>query len=195
MVSRGLGLFVLGLLSKTVIATLPAALLVVFWWQRGRLSWRRNMLPLVPFFVLGTVAGEFTAWVEQTNQGPSRRRWKLTAVERCLIAGRVIWFYLWKLFWPAELLFIYPRWQIEPGGMVAIPFPRWRRCCSWSVLGPPAAVARPFGGIALLRRHVVPGAWASATCFRSSFPTSPITSSTWRAWGSSRWCQPGPSCC
>src|SRR5207253_175436 len=36
-----LGLFVLGLLTKTVIATLPGVLLVVFWWQRGRISWRR----------------------------------------------------------------------------------------------------------------------------------------------------------
>ena len=32
-----LGLFVLALFSKTVTATLPAALLVIFWWQRGRL--------------------------------------------------------------------------------------------------------------------------------------------------------------
>ena len=45
-----LALFLLGLLSKTVTATLPAALLVVFWWQRGRLSWRRDVLPLVPLF-------------------------------------------------------------------------------------------------------------------------------------------------
>src|SRR5207245_1431572 len=36
------GLFVLALLTKTVTATLPAALLVVFWWQRGRLDWRRE---------------------------------------------------------------------------------------------------------------------------------------------------------
>ena len=48
-----LGLFVLGLLSKTVTATLPAALLVIFWWQRGRLSWRRDVLPLVPFLRAG----------------------------------------------------------------------------------------------------------------------------------------------
>ena len=39
----GLALFVCALLTKTVTATLPAALLVVFWWQRGRLSWRRDV--------------------------------------------------------------------------------------------------------------------------------------------------------
>ncbi len=55
----------LGLLSKTVTATLPAALLVIFWWQRGRLSWRRDVLPLMPFFLLGALAGLFTAWVER----------------------------------------------------------------------------------------------------------------------------------
>jgi len=41
------GLFALAVLSKTVTATLPGALLVIFWWQRGRLSWRRDVLPLV----------------------------------------------------------------------------------------------------------------------------------------------------
>src|SRR5688572_5259971 len=34
-------LFVLALLTKTVTATLPAALLVILWWRQGRLSWRR----------------------------------------------------------------------------------------------------------------------------------------------------------
>jgi tetratricopeptide (TPR) repeat protein len=30
------------------------------------------------------------------------------------VAGRVIWFYLGKLFWPVDLIFIYPRWEVNP---------------------------------------------------------------------------------
>jgi tetratricopeptide (TPR) repeat protein len=108
-----LALFVLGLLSKTTAATLPAALLVIFWWQRGRLSWRRDVLPLVPFFALGTAAGLLTAWVERKLIGAEGAAFELTIVERCLLAGRAIWFYLGKLFWPTELIFIYPRWQVS----------------------------------------------------------------------------------
>ena len=108
-----LGLFSLGLLSKTTAATLPAALLVIFWWQRGRLSWRRDVLPLVPFFALGVVAGAFTAWVERTLIGAEGAAFDMTIVERCLIAGRVVWFYLGKLLWPTHLIFVYPRWQVS----------------------------------------------------------------------------------
>ncbi|MGA2799626.1 MAG: tetratricopeptide repeat protein, partial [Thermoguttaceae bacterium] len=106
-------LFALGLLSKTVTATLPAALLVVFWWKRGKLSWRRDVLPLVPFFVLGAAAGLFTAWVERKLIGAEGAEFDLTFIDRFLIAGRVVWFYLGKLFWPAKLIFIYPRWDVN----------------------------------------------------------------------------------
>ena len=33
-----IGLFLLGLLSKTAIVTLPLAWLVIFWWKRGAIS-------------------------------------------------------------------------------------------------------------------------------------------------------------
>jgi tetratricopeptide (TPR) repeat protein len=108
-------LFTLGLLTKTVTATLPAALLVIFWWQRGTLSWRRDVLPLAPFFVFGAVGGLTTAWVERNLIGAEGADFELSLVERCLLAGRVIWFYLGKLVWPANLMFVYPRWTIDAG--------------------------------------------------------------------------------
>jgi Tfp pilus assembly protein PilF len=108
-----LGLFVLGLMSKTVIATLPAALLVVFWWQRGKLSWKQDVLPLIPFFVAGIGAGLFTAWVERKYIGAEGSEFNFSIVERFLIAGRVTWFYLGKLFLPVNLVFVYPRWQVS----------------------------------------------------------------------------------
>jgi tetratricopeptide (TPR) repeat protein len=108
-----LGLFALGLLTKTVTATLPAALLVIFWWQRGTLSWKRDVLPLAPFFVLGAAAGALTARLERTQIGAEGAAFEISFLERGLIAGRVIWFYLGKLLWPTKLTFIYPRWEID----------------------------------------------------------------------------------
>lgn len=104
--AAALGLFLLALLSKTVTATLPAALLVIFWWRRGRLDWRSDVLPLAPFLLLGAVSGLFTAWVERTINGAEGAEFQFSLVERCLIAGRAIWFYLGKLLWPADLIFI-----------------------------------------------------------------------------------------
>jgi protein O-mannosyl-transferase len=108
-----LALFLLGLLSKTVIATFPAALLVIFWWKRGKLSFKRDALPLLPFFILGITAASFTAWVERSLIGAEGSDYNFSLIERGLIAGRVVWFYLGKLFWPLDLIFIYPRWQVS----------------------------------------------------------------------------------
>jgi protein O-mannosyl-transferase len=111
-----LALFILALLSKSVTATLPAALLVVLWWKRGNLSWKRDVVPLLPFFAIGITAGLLTAWVERTYIiGAGSVAFDLGTLQRCLLAGRVIWFYLAKFFWPANLIFIYPRWQVDAG--------------------------------------------------------------------------------
>jgi tetratricopeptide (TPR) repeat protein len=108
------GLFMLGLMTKTVTATLPAALLVIFWRQRGAIHWRRDVLPLLPFFALGAVAGLGTAWVERKLIGAEGAEFELSILQRSLLSGRVIWFYLSKLLWPDNLIFIYPRWTIDP---------------------------------------------------------------------------------
>jgi tetratricopeptide (TPR) repeat protein len=107
-------LFICALLTKTVTATLPAALLVVFWWKRGRLDLRRDVRPLLPWFAIGIVAGLFTAWVERTSIGAQGPDFAIAPLQRLLIAGRVPWFYAAKLFWPVNLMFTYPRWNIDP---------------------------------------------------------------------------------
>jgi tetratricopeptide (TPR) repeat protein len=106
-------LFTLALATKTVTATLPAALLVIFWWQRGRPNVRRDVVPLLPWFALGAAGGLVTAWVERTMIGAQGATFTLDAAQRLVLAGRVVWFYLGKLLWPAELVFVYPRWQID----------------------------------------------------------------------------------
>jgi tetratricopeptide (TPR) repeat protein len=88
-------------------------LLVVFWWQRGKLSWKRDVLPLMPFFIAGMGAGLFTAWVERKFIGAAGAEFHFSIIERFLIAGRAIGFYLGKLFWPVDLVFIYPRWNVS----------------------------------------------------------------------------------
>ncbi len=109
------GLFVLALLTKTVTATLPAALLVVFWWRRGRLGWKRDVAPLLPWLAVGAACGLLTAWAERKLIGAEGADFSLTAVQRLVLAGRVIAFYAGKLIWPGKLVFIYPRWTIDAG--------------------------------------------------------------------------------
>ena len=124
-----LGMFLLALMSKTVTATLPGALLVILWWQRGRLDWKRDVLPLVPWLAVGGIAGLFTAWVETTLIGAKGADFDMPLGHRFLLAGRAIWFYAGKLLWPSNLTFIYPRWKIDasawwqhayPTGVVAL---------------------------------------------------------------------------
>src|SRR5439155_5602719 len=108
-----IGLFLLGLLSKTAIVTLPLALLVIFWWKRGAISWRRDVVPLAPFFFLSAAAGLMTSWVEYSNMGYKARTLDFSLVDRCLIAGRAFWFQLGKVLWPSNLMFVYSRWEIN----------------------------------------------------------------------------------
>jgi len=105
-------LFAAALFSKTVTASLPAALLLIAYWQRGRIT-GRDVGPLLPFFALGLALGLVTSWVERTHVGAAGPEWAFSFSDRCLIAGHAVWFYAGKLIWPVDLTFIYPRWPIN----------------------------------------------------------------------------------
>src|SRR5262245_5226480 len=106
-------LFVCALLSKTITCSLPAALFLLIWWKRGRVTWR-DALPLVPLFIVGLWFGLLTVWLEKYHVRAEGKDWHLSFIDRCLIASRALWFYAGKLLWPADLTFIYPRWKIDP---------------------------------------------------------------------------------
>jgi tetratricopeptide (TPR) repeat protein len=133
-------LFICALLSKSVTATLPAAVLVVQWWQNGRLKWREHVMPLVPWFVVAAAAGSFTAWFEHSIIGAQGEGFTLSLLERGLLAGRIIWFYLGKLFWPQNLIFIYPRWDVSASA-------------PWQYVFPAAAIALAVALAVLARKH------------------------------------------
>jgi tetratricopeptide (TPR) repeat protein len=110
-------LFLCALLAKTTAFSLPAAILLIGWWQRGQIRWRADALPTLPFFALGIGLCAVTAWLEKYHVGAEGSDFALTFPQRCLVAGRAFWFYPGHLFWPANLCFIYPRWQPDPGSV------------------------------------------------------------------------------
>ena len=106
-------LFVAGLLSKSVVVTLPLALLLVQWWRGGRVR-RLDLLRVAPLVVLGAAV---TAADLAFYRGREPLELGYTLAERMLIAGRALWFYAGKLVWPVELAVIYPRWEIDAGSL------------------------------------------------------------------------------
>lgn len=152
-----LGLFVLAVLTKTVTATLPGALLVVLWWQRGRLEWRRDVLPLVPFIVVGAGMGLLSTWWELEYNRCVGPEFHLTGLQRVLLAGRAAWFHAGKLLWPVDLAFFYPRWELDPA-------------VAWQHAFPLAALA--LLAVLWALRHRTRGPLAAALFFGGTlFPT------------------------
>ncbi|MEY2481410.1 MAG: protein O-mannosyl-transferase [Verrucomicrobiota bacterium] len=107
----------LALFSKTTACTLPAVLLLILWWRKEPINSRR-LRQIAPFFSLAVVMGFVAIWWERFHQGTRGPLFSLGVIERVLVASHAIWFYLGKLFWPANLTFSYPRWDIH----VADPF-------------------------------------------------------------------------
>ncbi len=117
-----LGLFIAALLSKTVTAAVPAVLLLIYWWKRGRVS-QRLLYDLAPMFAFGVALGGVTVWLERAQVGAEGSDWNFSFPARVLIAGQAIVFYAGKIFWPHPLVFFYPQWTIDVGDFVQWLYP------------------------------------------------------------------------
>lgn len=109
--------FACGLLSKTVVSTLPVTLFLILWWKRKHLSADHGIV-IAAMLVCGALMGYLTSFLEKGQIGAEGAEWSLGSIERIAVAGRAWWFYIGKLLYPASLSFIYPRWEIT--GQVAV---------------------------------------------------------------------------
>ena len=110
--------YVLALSAKATACTLPAALFLILWLQKKPITMRR-LMQIVPFIVFGVGMGVLVVWWERYHQGTNRDVFTfLSPVERILVASRAVWFYLSKIFWPSDLTFIYPRWNVSPADLL-----------------------------------------------------------------------------
>ena len=81
-------LFAAGLLSKSIVVTLPAALLILQWWKEGRIT-VRDLRRLAPFFLTALL---ITA-VDLSSVGSRHALLDYSLPERMLVASRALWFY------------------------------------------------------------------------------------------------------
>jgi len=102
--------FVLAMLSKGSVATLPLVLAGIVAWRR-RLT-RTDLLRLAPFFAVAAALAAVDVWFQRHGMPEVIR--SAGFLERLLGAGAVVWFYLFKALWPVRLIFVYPQWRIEP---------------------------------------------------------------------------------
>ena len=104
-------LYALALSAKTTACTLPAALLLILWLQKKPIG-KRRLIQILPFLILGFSMGLVAVWWERYHQGTHGPLFALSSLERTLVASHAVWFYLGKLLWPSNLIFIYPKWTI-----------------------------------------------------------------------------------
>ena len=102
-------LYAAGLLSKSIVVTLPVALLIWHWWKQVRVT-STDLLRLVPFFIVGAV---ITVGDLSFSRSVSPVSFDFSLTERMLLAARALWFYAGNLLWPSSLAVIYPRWDIR----------------------------------------------------------------------------------
>lgn len=156
-VHYGLALFcfVLGLMSKPMLVTLPCVLLLLDYWPLQRVRWsdvrlRRSSLaslwPLLrekmPFFVLSLLVSYITSQVQQGAMAELRVLPVGTRVVNMFLSyGQ----YLAQTFWPAHLAVVYPYDLRPPVGDIAIAVTlvlaltvlawHWRARLPWVLVG------------------------------------------------------------
>ena len=143
-------LFAAALLSKPAVVGVPIVVALLIWWKRGRLR-SADLGILVPLATMSAAAVVLTLGAETPVDPATGGAWQASLVERTLIAGRSLWFYVGTLLWPTKLAAIYPRWEVDTG--------------AWWQYAYPLAAAAAFAALWLLRGRLGRGPLAAALSY------------------------------
>jgi protein O-mannosyl-transferase len=119
-----LGCFVLGLLSKPMLVTLPLVLLLLDWWPLGRFNsvleterssllsgLTRLIVEKIPFFILSIGSSIITYRVQQVVGELPQGYTFISRLGKSCIAYIS---YLYKMIWPVDLAILYPFSKYPP---------------------------------------------------------------------------------
>ena len=109
--------FLCSILSKSIACTFPFVALILLWWKRDQIK-KRDVFLLAPIFVISLVIGLMTILIERIRIEAKGTGFAWTFWERCSIAAKAICFYIGKLFWPAQLSLVYPKWESNSHGFL-----------------------------------------------------------------------------
>jgi hypothetical protein len=100
------------------VAVLPAVLLLLVWWRRGRVT-RRDLDRCVPFFILAVLMALMAVAIQSRAVRGGVGVIHDSLWVRLIGGSWAVWFYLGKILLPAGLTMIYPRWEIDPRAAVS----------------------------------------------------------------------------
>jgi protein O-mannosyl-transferase len=110
-------LFALGLLSKSMLVTIPFVLLLLDYWPlerfAGRSSTKRLILEKIPLLALSAAAGFVTLWMQQSSVARSEELPLIWRVANGLVTYGT---YLRQMIWPVGLAVFYP----HPGDQLPV---------------------------------------------------------------------------
>ena len=151
------GLYVLALFSKTAVVALPAVLVVLYWWKRGRLT-RQDVVWLLPFFTAGLALALVTVWVETHHVGAKATCGSCLSVRACCSPAEHYGSTSASSCGPSRSCsFIRAGRSIHtPGGSTCFRLPPSALCRA--MVGTRASGTRAIGGAADLRRCARAGA-------------------------------------
>jgi tetratricopeptide (TPR) repeat protein len=110
-----LGAFALAMLGKGSVVFLPLVLWGIIAWRRR--PTREDLWRLAPYGLIAVGLAAIEArFATLTSTADSR---SVDLLSRLLRAAGIIWFYVGKAVWPADLCFDYGQWHVNPAD------PRW----------------------------------------------------------------------